>query len=65
MLKEYAVGDKKMKRKMAKSYGKDEIRGMMHYTQSQNWLHENTKKCPGCKVLIQVIKLEPIFYINL
>ena len=54
LLKEYSLGDKKAKKRMAKHFGKDELRDMMHFTQSQSWLHSHTKRCPKCKCLIQV-----------
>lgn len=53
-MKEYKNASPEEKLQLEKRYGKKQLQLMIDNTMSENWISNNSKNCPHCKVAIEV-----------
>jgi len=57
LVEEYCNVSKERKLQMEQRYGKKELQALVENSLSENWLFNNSKKCPSFNAAIEVIHI--------
>ena len=57
LVEEYCNASRERIFQMEQRYGKKELQALVYTSLSENWLFNNSNKCPSCNATIEVIHI--------